>query len=116
MRKRRKRPQLMLAALLVTLVGLMGWPFLRRPAPEPVYQDKGLHLWLQEYYEKRCRTVQAIHAMANSYNGDYWMAPRLRKLADIADRVERSKRQGFNNRAPKPFRPLGASANMLLNR
>jgi hypothetical protein len=42
----RKRVQIALAVLLVVIVGGIAW--LVWPAREPVYQGKGLRVWLQE--------------------------------------------------------------------
>jgi hypothetical protein len=43
----RKRVQIALAVLLVVIAGIIGWQVLR--GREPVYEGKGLTVWLEEY-------------------------------------------------------------------
>src|SRR5262249_45486990 len=59
--------QIALAAFVITVAGVAVRPIILRQAPEPVYNGKGLHLWLQEYYEKRKNAARhAIQQIGNN--------------------------------------------------
>ena len=45
----RKRLRIALAVLLAAIIGVVTWQALHPREPEPVYQGKGLRVWLSEY-------------------------------------------------------------------
>ena len=45
----RKRVQIVLAVLLMAVAGVIAWQVLHSQEAEPVYQGKGLRVWLREY-------------------------------------------------------------------
>ena len=51
----RKRLLIALTVLLATVAGVVGWQALRPQEREPVYEGKGLRVWLSEYFDAKAR-------------------------------------------------------------